>query len=107
MLHFYRSIKTLLPISVILITVGVHCGRYVFHPHTEIQKNYRSNMYNSFKKINATSQKELELNATLFFSLSNASFSKTCNYYNNDILTLSHGINFMHLIQIDRFHSHL
>lgn len=58
-------------------------------------------------KINATSQKELELNATLFFSLSNASFSKTCNYYNNDILTLSHGINFMQLIQIDRFHSHL
>lgn len=44
MLHFYRSIKALLPISVILITVGVHCERYVFQPDTEIQKNYRSKM---------------------------------------------------------------
>lgn len=58
-------------------------------------------------KKNATPQRELELNATLIFSLSNASFSKSCNYCTNDILTLSPGINFLQLIQIDIFYSHL
>lgn len=65
-------------------------------------------------KKNATPQRELELNATLIFSLSNASFSKNYfqelfqgNYCTNDILTLSPGINFLQLIQIDIFYSHL
>jgi len=70
-------------------------------------KSYTIKVQNSFRKRNTNPERELELNATLTFSLSDVSFSRTCNYCNNDILTLSLGINSLQLIQIDLFDSHL
>lgn len=66
------------------------------------QKRERKKRKKEMQRLKKKKKKELELNTTLLFSLRNASFSKTCNRYNSDILTLSVGINSLQLTRTDR-----